>query len=88
LELWLAAGLFAVPDPLGLRVMQQRLDEGAKEHRELSHADALERLRGDFTNLMEMCEAFAPEDWGGLMVPPGRGDVAVADGFLNSIFRI
>jgi uncharacterized protein (TIGR03083 family) len=58
-----------VPDALGLRVMQKRLDEGAKVHRELSQADALERLRGDFTKLMEMCDALGPEDWGGLVVP-------------------
>jgi uncharacterized protein (TIGR03083 family) len=57
-----------VPDALGLRVMQRRLDEGAKSHRPLSQQDALERLRGDFMKLMEMCDALGPDDWGGLVV--------------------
>ena len=35
----------AVPDPLGLRVMQQGLDDGARQHRALGQNEALERLR-------------------------------------------
>jgi uncharacterized protein (TIGR03083 family) len=59
----------AVPDAFGTRVMQGMLDEGAKAHRSLSQADALERLRGDFEKLMEMLAALGPEDWAGLVVP-------------------
>jgi len=58
-----------VPDPLGVRAMQQRLDEGAREHRVLGQGEALERLRSDFTKLMEMIDALGPEDWNGLIVP-------------------
>jgi uncharacterized protein (TIGR03083 family) len=59
----------AVPDALGVRVMQDRLDEGAKEHRRLSQAHAVDRLRADFGKMMEICEALGPDEWGGLMVP-------------------
>jgi uncharacterized protein (TIGR03083 family) len=59
----------AVGDPLGVRVMQDRLDEAAKEHRTLSQAAAVDRLRTDFAKMMEIFEALSPEEWGGLMVP-------------------
>lgn len=59
----------SVDDPLGVRVMQDRLDEGAKEHRSLTQAAAVDRLRTDFGKMMEICEALGPEEWGGLIVP-------------------
>jgi uncharacterized protein (TIGR03083 family) len=59
----------AVDDPLGVRVMQDRLDAGAKEHRTLSQAHAVDRLRTDFAKMMEICEALGPDEWGGLIVP-------------------
>jgi uncharacterized protein (TIGR03083 family) len=59
----------AVPDALGTRVMHDRLDEGAKEHRTLSQAEAVDRLRADFGKMMEICDALGPDEWGGLMVP-------------------
>lgn len=59
----------AVPDALGVRVMQERLDEGAKSHRGLSQDEALQRLRTDFAKLMEMVSALGPDEWGGLVVP-------------------
>ena len=59
----------AVADPLGVRVMQARLDQGAKEHRNLSQAEAVDRLRTDFGKMMEICLALGPDEWGGLIVP-------------------
>jgi uncharacterized protein (TIGR03083 family) len=59
----------AVADPLGLRVMQESLDSGAKEHRDLTQSEAVDRLRTDFGKMMEISEALGPEEWGGLMVP-------------------
>jgi uncharacterized protein (TIGR03083 family) len=59
----------AVADPLGMKVMQQRLDEGAKEHRRLNQSEAVDRLRSDFQKMMEISEALGPDEWGGLMVP-------------------
>jgi uncharacterized protein (TIGR03083 family) len=64
-----ARGGAAAPDALGLRVMQERLDEGAQSHRSLSQDEALQRLQADFAKLMEMCQALDPQDWGGLLVP-------------------
>jgi uncharacterized protein (TIGR03083 family) len=57
------------PDALGTRVMQDRLDEGAKAHRALSQTEALDRLRTDFEKLMEMVSALGPDEWGGFTVP-------------------
>jgi uncharacterized protein (TIGR03083 family) len=57
-----------VDDPLGVRVMQDRLDAGAKEHRSLSQAAAVDRLRTDFGKMMEIFDALGPEEWGGLIV--------------------
>jgi uncharacterized protein (TIGR03083 family) len=63
-----ARGGAAAPDALGVRVMQARLDEGAKVHRALSQQDALSRLRSDFDKLMEIVAALGPDEWGGLTV--------------------
>jgi uncharacterized protein (TIGR03083 family) len=63
-----ARGGATVDDPLGVRVMQARLDEGAKVHRPLDQRTALDRLEGDFAKFMGICEALGPDDWGGLTV--------------------
>jgi uncharacterized protein (TIGR03083 family) len=63
-----ARGGSAAPDALGLRDMAQLLDEGARSHRQLSPREALDRLRGDFSKFMEVCEGLGPDDWGGLVV--------------------
>jgi uncharacterized protein (TIGR03083 family) len=64
-----ARGGAGVPDPLGLAVMAERLDQGAKEHRGLGQDEALGRLRADFAKLMEMLQALGPDEWTGLLVP-------------------
>jgi uncharacterized protein (TIGR03083 family) len=64
-----ARGGAVAPDALGMKVMGERLDEGARQHRTLNQDEALERLRGDFAKLMEMIEALGPDEWGGLQVP-------------------
>jgi uncharacterized protein (TIGR03083 family) len=63
-----ARGGNPAPDALGVRVMQQRLDEGAKTHRGLTQGEAMDRLKADFAKLMEICSALGPDDWGGLTV--------------------
>jgi uncharacterized protein (TIGR03083 family) len=57
-----------VDAPLGVKVMQDRLDEGAKTHRELTQADAVKRLRGDFEKMMEIAAGLGPDEWGGKLV--------------------
>jgi uncharacterized protein (TIGR03083 family) len=64
-----ARGGASAPDALGLTVMAERLDEGAKAHRGLGQEEALSRLRADFAKLMEMINALGPDEWGGLLVP-------------------
>lgn len=58
----------SVADALGVRAMQDRLDDGAKGLRALGQAEALERLRTDFDKAMEIFAALGPDDWGGLIV--------------------
>jgi uncharacterized protein (TIGR03083 family) len=58
-----------VPAALGVRVMHERLDEAAKEHRRLTQAGAVDRLRTDFAKVMEIFDALGPDEWGGLLVP-------------------
>jgi uncharacterized protein (TIGR03083 family) len=64
-----ARGGASAPDALGLTEMAERLNEGAKAHRELGQDEALSRLRADFSKLMEMINALGPDEWGGLLVP-------------------
>jgi uncharacterized protein (TIGR03083 family) len=58
----------AVAGPLGLRVMADRLDEGARAHRDLTQDEAVERLSADFAKLMEICRSLGPDEWGGTQV--------------------
>jgi uncharacterized protein (TIGR03083 family) len=58
----------AVAEPLGLRVMAARLDEGARAHRDLTQREALDRLSTDFAKLVEICQALGPDEWGGTSV--------------------
>jgi uncharacterized protein (TIGR03083 family) len=58
----------AVAEPLGLRVMADRLDEGARAHRDLTQQEALDRLSTDFAKLVEICQALGPDEWGGTSV--------------------
>ena len=64
-----ARGGPSAADALGLAEMAGLLDDGAKEHRELTRGEALDRLRSDFAKLMDMCEALGADEWGGLIVP-------------------
>jgi uncharacterized protein (TIGR03083 family) len=57
-----------VADALGVRVMQDSLDTGARAHRSLSQGEAMDRLQADFAKMMEICQALGPDDWGGLTV--------------------
>ena len=75
-----------VDDPLGMRVMQERLDEGAKSHRELSQADAVERLRDDFEKMTEIVAALGPDEWGGQLV--GHKYMGPLPAFFYPVFQL
>jgi len=57
------------PEPLGLRGMAQRVDEGAKAFRKVPQDELLDRLRDDRDRLMGHFGALSDEDWSSLMVP-------------------
>ena len=57
-----------VDKPQDLKVMRERLDEGAKSHRDLAQGEAMERLRADFSKMMELCAALGPDEWGGQQI--------------------
>jgi uncharacterized protein (TIGR03083 family) len=59
----------ASAEPLGVKVMQHRLDEGAKAHRGLAQGDAVDRLRSDFAKMMDIFDGLGPDEWGELIVP-------------------
>jgi uncharacterized protein (TIGR03083 family) len=73
-------------DPLGVRVMQERLDEGAKAHRELSQGDAVKRLRDDFEKMTEIVAALGPDEWGGQLV--GHKYMGPLPAFFYPVFQL
>jgi uncharacterized protein (TIGR03083 family) len=76
----------AVDAPLGLKVMQHRLDEGAKEHRGLDQGEAVARLRSDFDKMMEICEGLGPDEWGGMQV--GHKYMGPLPAFIYPTFQL
>jgi uncharacterized protein (TIGR03083 family) len=76
----------AAADPLGMRVMQERLDAGAKEYRGLDQAEAVARLRSDFDKMMEISDSLGPEDWGGLQV--GHKYMGPLPAFIYPVFQL
>jgi uncharacterized protein (TIGR03083 family) len=54
--------------PLGLTVMSERLEQGAKEHHGLDQDEAIDRLRADFEKMMEICHALNVTEWRGQQV--------------------
>jgi len=76
----------AAAEPLGMRVMQERLDEGAKEYRGLDQGEAIARLRSDFEKMMEISEALGPDEWGGLQV--GHKYMGPLPAFIYPTFQL
>jgi uncharacterized protein (TIGR03083 family) len=73
-------------DPLGMRVMQERLDEGAKSHRELSQGEAVGRLRDDFEKMTGIAAALGPGEWGGQLV--GHKYMGPLPAFFYPVFQL
>jgi hypothetical protein len=64
------------PDPHGLLVMAQVLDDHAQAFRSVPQAEMIHRLRDDFEQMMTVFEGLSAEDWTGLVVPhPFMGPV-------------
>jgi Mycothiol maleylpyruvate isomerase N-terminal domain len=73
-------------DPLGVTVMQERLDEGARSHRELTQGDAVKRLRDDFEKMMELSAALGPDEWGGQLI--GHKYMGPLPAFFYPVFQL
>ncbi len=64
------------PPPIGLLTMAERLDEHALAFRSVPQQELLQRLRGDYDQMMAIFEELTPEEWTGLMAPhPFMGPV-------------
>ena len=57
-----------VPPPLGLRIMAQKLDEGALRFRELSKEQAIARLKSASDRIFEIFDALDEKSWAGEIV--------------------
>jgi uncharacterized protein (TIGR03083 family) len=64
-----ARGLGEPPAAVPLREMAIHVDRGARMFRDLGHDQALERLSADLVKMLEIEDALAAEQWGGLQVP-------------------
>jgi len=64
-----ARGTGSAAEPLGVRVMQERVDQGATAFRSATREEAMQRLRGDFAKMMEIFAGLGPDEWAGLVVP-------------------
>lgn len=74
------------PEPLGMRGMLERNDQGARAFRKVSQAEVVGRLRADFDRAMALYEAVTDEEWTGLMsFHPSMGPIPA---FLYPSFQL
>jgi uncharacterized protein (TIGR03083 family) len=57
------------PPALGLRIMAEKLDEGAQRFRALSKADAIARLKASSDKMFALFDALDEQNWSGEIVP-------------------
>ncbi len=53
---------------VGLLVMSHDLNEKAQSFRSLPRQEAIDRLKNDYTRMMDIFEKLTPDEWGGFMV--------------------
>ena len=58
----------AGPEPLGLLVMGERLNERARSFRSLPREEAINRLKTASDKMLAIFDALTPDEWAGLMV--------------------
>src|SRR5262245_46291231 len=63
-----AAGRGEIPDPHGLAIMSQKVDEGAKALHDIPQPELMARLRSDFHKMEGILQPLGAEDWTGMMV--------------------
>jgi uncharacterized protein (TIGR03083 family) len=59
----------AAPEPLGLRIMAQKLDEGAQRFRSLSKEEAIARLKTAEDRMFEIFDALDEKQWTSELIP-------------------
>jgi uncharacterized protein (TIGR03083 family) len=63
-----ARGGGAVPEPYGLAVMAEKVDEAASALRDIPQAELMDRLKADYHKMREILEPLGPDEWTGMMV--------------------
>jgi uncharacterized protein (TIGR03083 family) len=63
-----ARGAGQVPEPYGLAVMAEKVDEAAQTFRGMPQDEMMDRLRSDFTKMQEILKPINEQDWTGYMV--------------------
>jgi uncharacterized protein (TIGR03083 family) len=58
----------AAPDPYGLAVMSQKVDEFTTAMRGIPQAEMMQRIRDDFDKMQGILEPLGPDEWTGMMV--------------------
>jgi uncharacterized protein (TIGR03083 family) len=64
-----ARGNGTVPDALGVRVMDQHVDQGATAFRGTPQDELMARLEKDRAEMLGIMEGFDEETWSGFMIP-------------------
>jgi uncharacterized protein (TIGR03083 family) len=57
------------PEPLGLRVMAERVDDAARSLRKVDREELIDRLHHDADEMMGEFRTLTPDEWGGMNVP-------------------
>jgi uncharacterized protein (TIGR03083 family) len=63
-----ARGVGSVPEPYGLTVMAEKVDEFASALRDIPQPELMDRLKTDFQKMQEILEPLTPDEWTGFMV--------------------
>jgi uncharacterized protein (TIGR03083 family) len=74
------------PDPMGLRIMAQSLDDHAQAFRQFSQAEMLKRIRDDFEQMMSVFGVSTAEDWTGFT--PSHPYMGPVPTFIYAVFHL
>lgn len=55
-------------DPMGLAVMAERVDEGARALRKVDRAELIQRLRTDADQMLALFDGLSDDEWSGFLV--------------------
>ena len=81
-----ARGTGTMPDPLGVRGMDQHVDAGAQQFRGTPQGELIDRLQTDNAKMMDIFDALTEDEWGGLLAP--HGYMGPLPAFFYPIFQL